>query len=74
MPYTLSGAVIVMTDTGKQEIPWAKRVKVTKDGTLHIYGDLGRHHVFETNEWTAYLSAQRSKSVTERKAIETGEL
>jgi hypothetical protein len=63
-----------MTAAGKQEFPWATRVKQEKDGTLHIYGALKRHHVFEPSQWTGYLSAKRSHPVTERKAITAGEL
>jgi hypothetical protein len=73
MPYTLSGAIIVMTPDGKQEFPWATRVKQEKDGTLHIYGALKRHHVLEPHEWTAFLAAKRN-STPERKAITAGDL
>lgn len=74
MASTLSGAVIVITPAGKQEFPWARSVKVEKSGTLHIYGERRRHFVFEPEEWTAYMSAQRAKAVVERKAITAGEL
>lgn len=76
MAYTLCGPVIVMTDSGgKQEFPWAKRVKHDKDGTLHISGDRRRHHLFEPDEWTAYLAAKRApQAKPEVKAITAGEL
>lgn len=74
MPYTLTGGVVVMTPAGKQDFPWATRVKQEKNGTLHIYGALKRHHVLEPDEWSAYVSAQRKQPVTVRKAITAGEL
>lgn len=73
MAATLTGPVIVMAPGGKQEFPWAKRVKQEKDGTLHIYGDLRRHHVLEPHEWTAFLAAKREAPL-ERKAITAREL
>lgn len=76
MAYTLSGPVIVMTeDKAKHEFPWAKRVKVERDGTLHISGDRRRHHVFEAGEWTAYLASRRPVEVKPpTRAITAGDL